>query len=224
MESVNGTIQTVLLPVYSKKQDSVSSVAKMVSKTVRISSLLLFPMMVGLAAVAEPLVSLLLTDKWLECVPYLQIFAIGYLFQAIQLAIIQAIKAIGDSGTPLKLEIIKKCVEVFFLIVTIRQGVLIFASSLLICSVISHLLNMFAAKRILNYTVKQQLIDILPATLFSAVMAACVKCVTQLLNGAFVSLAAGIATGVAVYLLLCMLFHVPEIKQLKNKLFKRKHA
>ena len=60
MESVNGTIQTVLLPVYSKKQDSVSSVAKMVSKTVRISSLLLFPMMVGLAAVAEPLVSLLL--------------------------------------------------------------------------------------------------------------------------------------------------------------------
>ena len=114
MESVNGTIQTVLLPVYSKKQDSVSSVAKMVSKTVRISSLLLFPMMVGLAAVAEPLVSLLLTDKWLECVPYLQIFAIGYLFQAIQLAIIQAIKAIGDSGTPLKLEIIKKCVEVFF--------------------------------------------------------------------------------------------------------------
>lgn len=224
MESVNGTIQTVLLPVYSKKQDSVSSVAKMVSKTVRISSLLLFPMMVGLAAVAEPLVSLLLTDKWLECVPYLQIFAIGYLFQAIQLAIIQAIKAIGDSGTPLKLEIIKKCVEVFFLIVTIRKGVLIFASSLLICSVISHLLNMFAAKRILNYTVKQQLIDILPATLFSAVMAACVKCVTQLLNGAFVSLAAGIATGVAVYLLLCMLFHVPEIKQLKNKLFKRKHA
>ena len=212
MESVNGTIQTVLLPVYSKKQDSVSSVAKMVSKTVRISSLLLFPMMVGLAAVAEPLVSLLLTDKWLECVPYLQIFAIGYLFQAIQLAIIQAIKAIGDSGTPLKLEIIKKCVEVFF------------ASSLLICSVISHLPNMFAAKRILNYTVKQQLIDILPATLFSAVMAACVKCVTQLLNGAFVSLVAGIATGVAVYLLLCMLFRVPEIKQLKNKLFKRKHA
>lgn len=80
------------------------------------------------------------------------------------------------------------------------------------------------SQRILNYTVKQQLIDILPATLFSAVMAACVKCVTQLLNGAFVSLVAGIATGVAVYLLLCMLFRVPEIKQLKNKLFKRKHA
>ena len=55
-------------------------------------------------------------------------------------------------------------------------------------------------------------------------MAACVKCVTQLLNGAFVSLVAGIATGVAVYLLLCMLFRVPEIKQLKNKLFKRKYT
>ena len=222
MESVNGTIHTVLLPVYSQKQDSVSSVTKMVSKTVRLSSFLLFPMMVGLAAVAEPLVSLLLTDKWLECVPYLQIFAIGYLFQAIQLAIIQAIKAIGDSGTPLKLEIIKKCVELFFLVVTIKKGVLIFASSLLLCSAISHLLNMFAARKILKYPLKQQIADILPATLFSVVMAICVKSVIRILDNELVSLLGGIGIGIAVYLLLCVLFHVPELELIKKSISKTK--
>ena len=212
----------MLLPVYSQKQDSVSSVTKMVSKTVRLSSFLLFPMMVGLVAVAEPLVSLLLTDKWLECVPYLQIFAIGYLFQAIQLAIIQAIKAIGDSGTPLKLEITKKCVELFFLIVTIKKGVLIFASSLLLCSAISHLLNMFAARKILKYPLKQQIADILPATLFSVVMAICVKSVIRILDNELVSLLGGIGIGIAVYLLLCVLFHVPELGLIKKSISKTK--
>ena len=221
MESVNGTIQTVLLPVYSQKQDSISSVTKMVSKTVRISSFLLFPMMVGLAAVAEPLVSLLLTDKWLECVPYLQIFAIGYLFQAIQLAIIQAIKAIGDSGTPLKLEIIKKCAELFFLVVTIKKGVLVFASSLLICSTFSHLLNMVAARKILKYTIKQQIADILPATLFSAVMAICVKSFTQIIDGELVSLLGGIGIGIVIYFLLCVLFRVPELKLIRETISKK---
>lgn len=66
MESVNGTIQTVLLPVYSQKQDSVDSVAHMVSRVIRLLSLVLFPVIFGLAAVAEPLVKLLLTDNWLD--------------------------------------------------------------------------------------------------------------------------------------------------------------
>lgn len=215
MESINGTIQTVLLPVYSQKQDSVSSVTKMVSKTVRMSSFLLFPMMVGLAAVAEPLVALLLTDKWLECVPYLQIFAIGYLFQAIQLAIIQAIKAIGDSGTPLKLEIIKNALNCFSGC-NDKERCTYFASSLLLCSAISHLLNMIAARKILKYAIKQQIADVLPATSFSVVMAICVKSVIRILDGELVSLLGGIGIGMVVYLLLCVLFHVPELELIKN--------
>lgn len=220
MESINGTIQTVLLPVYSQKQDSVNSVTDMVSKTVRMTSLILFPMMVGLASAAEPLVSLLLTDKWLECVPFLQIFAIGYLFQAIQLAIIQAFKAIGDSGTPLKLEIIKKIVEVILLLVTIKRGVLLFASSILLCSVISHVLNSVSAMRILHYSIKRQIADIIPATTFSTLMAISVRITIRVVNGDLLRLAVGIGIGVAVYLLLCTVFRIPEMKLMKNAITK----
>lgn len=222
MESINGTIQTVLLPVYSQKQDSVNSVTDMVSRTVRMSSLILFPMMVGLASVAEPLVSLLLTDKWLDCVPYLQIFAIGYLFQAIQLAIIQAIKAVGDSGTPLKLEMIKKIVEVILLLVTIKRGVLLFASSILLCSAVSHVLNSVSARKILHYSSRRQIVDIFPATFFSAVMAIIVRITIRVVNGDLLRLAVGIVIGVAVYLLMCAVFRIPEMKLMKNTIMKSK--
>lgn len=222
MESINGTIQTVLLPVYSQKQDSVNSVTDMVSRTVRMSSLILFPMMVGLASVAEPLVSLLLTDKWLDCVPYLQIFAIGYLFQAIQLAIIQAIKAVGDSGTPLKLEMIKKIVEVILLLVTIKRGVLLFASSILLCSAVSHVLNSVSARKILHYSSRRQIVDIFPATFFSAVMAIIVRITIRVVNGDLLRLAVGIVIGLAVYLLMCAVFRIPEMKLMKNTIMKSK--
>ena len=106
----------------------------------------------------------------------------------------------------------------FFLVVTIKKGVLIFASSLLLCSAISHLLNMIAARKILKYAIKQQIADVLPATSFSVVMAICVKSVIRILDGELGSLLGGIGIGMVVYLLLCVLFHVPELELIKKSL------
>lgn len=150
----------------------------------------------------------------------MKILHITYLFQAIQLAIIQAFKAIGDSGTPLKLEIIKKIVEVILLLVTIKRGVLLFASSILLCSVISHVLNSVSAMRILHYSIKRQIADIIPATTFSTLMAISVRITIRVVNGDLLRLAVGIGIGVAVYLLLCTVFRIPEMKLMKNAITK----
>lgn len=211
MESVNTTIQTVLLPVYSKKQDSMAYVTEMVSRTIRISSLILFPMMVGLAYVAEPLVSLLLTDKWLPCVPFLRIFCICYLFQAIQIPIIQAFKGIGDSGTPLKLEIMKKSVEIILLFSTIHLGLYPFALSLLVSSIISQALNMIYANKVIKYSARRQVKDIVPATAFSALMGVSIAFINKLIHNVVIKLLLGMVTGVLVYFFLCYIFHIPEI-------------
>ena len=221
MESVNTTIQTVLLPVYSKRQDSIDYVTQMVSKSIRLSSLILFPMMVGLAAIAEPLVQVLLTEKWLPCVPYLRIFAVCYLFQTIQIPIIQAFKGIGDSGTPLKLEIIKKCVEIILLFTTIRFGLYPFALSLVASSVISQILNMVFAKRVIGYTVPQQMMDIVPATVFSALMGASILLIGSFISSAVARLFVGISAGIVIYCALCILFHVPEVQLIISFLNKR---
>lgn len=108
MSNINGPIQSVLLPAMSEVQDNKERVKEMTRRSIVTSTFIIFPMMVGMAAVAEPMVRLLLTDKWIACVPYLQISCITLALWPIHTANLQAINAIGRSDIFLKLEIIKK--------------------------------------------------------------------------------------------------------------------
>src|SRR5699024_7024212 len=103
-------IGSVMLPAYAREQERKVKVKKMVRRAIVTSSLILFPLMFGLAAIAEPVVKLLLTDKWIGCVPYMQILCIVYALYPINTANLQAIKALGKSDYFLKLEIIKKII------------------------------------------------------------------------------------------------------------------
>ena len=106
--NLDGSIQSVMLPALSSRQNDVDSVKRLMRRAMRTSSYILMPLMVGLAAVAKPMVSVLLTDKWLPCVPFLQLACISYALYPIHTANLTAINAIGRSDIFLKLEIIKK--------------------------------------------------------------------------------------------------------------------
>ena len=120
----------------------------------------MMPMMMGLAVCAEPMVELLLTEKWLFCVPYLRIFCFTYSFYPIHTANLNAIKAMGRSDLFLKLEIIKKAVGLAFLLSSIWFGVMAMAYTLLITSVISQIINSWPNKKLLGYSYLEQLKDI----------------------------------------------------------------
>ena len=108
-----------MLPVLADEQDDVSRMKQMMRRSVMVSSFLVLPMMAGLAAVAEPLVRLLLTDKWLPCVPFLQICCIDFAFYPIHTANLQAINAMGRSDVFLQLELIKKSYGLLILAATV---------------------------------------------------------------------------------------------------------
>ena len=95
--NINGSIQSVMLSALSAKQDDIKRVKNMVRRSILSSSFIVFPLMVGLAVVAEPLVKLLLTDKWLPAVPFMQIFCASYIFWPIHTTNLQAINALGRS-------------------------------------------------------------------------------------------------------------------------------
>lgn len=97
-----------MLPALSKEQDNKERVKSMMRRSIVTSSFVIFPLMAGLAAVAEPLISLVLTDKWLPCVPYLRVYCFIFAFYPINTANLQALNAQGRSDQFLKLEIIKK--------------------------------------------------------------------------------------------------------------------
>lgn len=110
--NVNSSVGAVLFPKMSEEQDDTKRIKETCRMSIRFSSFVMMPLMMGLAACGEPLIRLLLTDKWIECVPFLQLFCIIYMFYPIHTANMQAIKALGHSGTFLKLELLKKIIEI----------------------------------------------------------------------------------------------------------------
>jgi len=167
--NIDGSIQSVMLPVLSSQQDNKQRVKEMMRRSVVTSSFIIFPIMTGLAAIAEPLVQILLTDKWLPCVPFLQIMCASYALYPIHTANLQAINALGYSGIFLKLEIIKKIVGLVILGVTFFYGVYAIAIGMLVGAIICVFINAYPNLRLLNYGYKEQWKDILPSLILSLI-------------------------------------------------------
>ena len=139
-----------------------------------ISTYIMAPLMIGLFALAEPAVRLLLTEKWLPCVLFLRIFCVSYMFYPVHTANLNAIKAMGRSDLFLKLEIVKKIIGMALLLSTMFISVEAMAYSLLVSSVLSQIINASPNKRLLGYSYTDQLKDILPSLLLAVFMGLCV--------------------------------------------------
>ncbi len=165
--NIDGSIQAVMLPTLSAHQDDIIRVREMVRRSIVTSSFIMFPMMVGLAVIAEPLVKLLLTEKWLPAVPFLQLFCVQYAIMPIHTANLQAINALGRSDIFLKLEVIKKFVGVTVILVTLPYGIYALALGSVVGDLFGSFINAYPNKKLLNYSYLDQLKDILPSILLS---------------------------------------------------------
>ena len=172
--NVNTSIDSVLLPTMSREQDERTRVRAMTRRAIMTSTYLMAPLMVGIACIGLPLVRLILTEKWIPCVPYLRIFCASMLFFPIHTANLNAIKALGRSDLFLKLEIVKKVVGIALILITMHISVEAMALSMLVNSVLCQIINSWPNRKLLDYRYRDQLMDILPNVLTAAVMGACV--------------------------------------------------
>lgn len=200
VSNINSAIDSVLLPVMSKVQDEKTQVKAMTRRAIKTSIYVMAPMMMGLAFTAVPVVSLILTDKWLPCVPYLRIFCVSFMFYPIHTANLNAINAMGRSDLFLKLEIVKKCVGVVTIIIAVFFGPLIMAYSMLVTSVISQVINTWPNRKLMNYGYLEQLRDILSNIILAVFMGVCTIPVTFLGLGNLVTLVFQIFIGAGVYI------------------------
>ena len=206
--NVNSSIDSVLLPVMSGVQDDVESVKAMTRRSVKLSSYVMWPLLLGLAACSRPLVTVLLTEKWLPCVPYVIIFCVSYAFLPMQTANLNAIKALGRSDIILRLETVKKLIGFAILLATMWFGPLIMAASNLFFSVVNQIINAWPNRKLLGYSFRQQAADVLPSALLSAVMFLAVWCLQYLGLSPLITLLVQIPAGVAVYVLGSALFRI----------------
>lgn len=218
VDSVNSAIDSVLLPVMSSAQDNPETVKAMTRRSVRISSYVMWPIMLGIAACSESLISVLLTDKWLPSVPFVIIFCISYAFQPLETANLNAIKAMGRSDIFLKLDILRKAIGFVILIATMWFGPLVMALSNLFFAVINQIINIFPNRKLLNYSYRQQMADFLPSMLLAGAMFAIVYSLKFLGLTNWLTLLIQVPTGVLIYLAGSKLFKLDSFDYILNTL------
>ena len=174
------------------------------------------PAMMGIAVCAKPLVELILTAKWLPCVPYMRIFCFTFAFYPVHTANLNAMKALGRSDLFLKLEVIKKIVGMIVLVCTMWWGPMIMAYSLLFTSVLSQIINSWPNKKLLNYPYREQLKDMLPQIGLSCLMGIIVFCITFLGLSDIVTLLIQIPLGIVIYVAGSKILHIDSFDYIIN--------
>ena len=214
--NINTSIDSVLLPAMAAEQDDRARVRAMTRRSIGISTYVMMPMMMGLAVCAEPAVRLILTEKWLPCVPFLRIFCFSCAFRAVHTANLNAIKALGRSDLFLKLEIVKKIVGLAAVLITMNISVMAMAYSVIVTTVLNQVINSWPNKRLLGYHYLSQLKDMAPQICLSLMMGAVVYLVLFLGMGDVATLAVQIVVGTLIYALLSKLFRIESFSYIEN--------
>lgn len=181
---LDGAIQPVMLSAVSRVQSDVAQVKRLVRRALKTSTFLIMPSMTLFAVCAEPIVGVLLGEKWLPCVPFLQMYCFIYALLPIQSTNLQALNGMGRSDLFLKLELIKKGYGICFILFAafVLKDVYLMVAMYMLSGVISTFVNAWPNKKVIGYSYGEQLRDIAPAFALSAVAGG-----MALLCGSFVS-------------------------------------
>ena len=214
--NINTSIDSVLLPTMSSEQDNKARVKEMTRRAIKTSTYIMAPLMMWLAFCAKTVVELVLTQKWLPCVPFLQIFCITYMFYPVHTANLNAIKAMGRSDIFLKLEIIKKIVGMSLLLSTMWFGVMAMAYSLLVSCVLSQIINSWPNKQLLGYGYLEQLRDLIPGVILAVIMGICVYFIGYINLPNIIVLIIQVIVGATIYIVMSIVFRLESFLYLWN--------
>lgn len=219
--NISGTLSRILFPAMSNYSDNTMEVKTIMQKSIKICSYLVFFILTSLIIIARPLVVLLLTERWLPCVPYMQMLCISYMFQLVSIANLQALKAIGRSDVYLKLELYKKPVGLLLIIVSVPISVMAMAITVPIYSIYAAYVNMKPNNKYLGYSPKEQIKDLLPASLLSLCMFALVYPISFLGLSNLILLVLQIGACFVFYFIGSRIFNLDAYNFCKSELLKK---
>ena len=216
--NIDSSITRVMFPALSARQGDAAGLLSMTRRAAKTSAYIMTPVLFGLAVVAEPFVELLLTAKWLPCVPYIQIMCIVWWMQPTQTCSIQAIKAIGRSDLYLRIELWSKLVGISSLVYAVYAYDTPFAVavSALFAQCAAVLLYGRYASQYIGYRLRDQFVDLMIPAILAAGMAVVIYSLRFLFEEPLLVFGVQIVAGGSIYLFLSMLFRVEAFDYLKN--------
>lgn len=216
MANLVTTLNAVLLPTFASEQDNPKRVKQMMRRSVQIGYFFVAPLLVGLFCCAKELVLVLLTDKWLPAVPFIQIFCIAYFLMPIQNVNITAIQSLGYSGITLKLEIVKKILEAVILVISFLIDVYAVAWGVVLYNFICIFINLRPTKQLVDYGMGEQLKDVLPTLIAALLMGGAVYACELLQWNSIIILIIQVLVGAVIYYILCRLFKLESLDYVQS--------
>lgn len=193
-------------PIFCEVQNDVQRLRSFFVKYVRMSFMIISPIMTLLVVLASPLVSLVLTDKWLPCVPFMQILAIGYMFDPIMRLNANVINVTGHSEYSFYSELYKKIVLLFILIVTCSFGINSMVIGLALYSLADLLIVSIYVKKVVGINFIDEIVMLIPQLLYCAIIGVLVNFCIAFFPTPIMQLLIGGLIGLSVYVLLTLLF------------------
>lgn len=213
--NINSSINSVMFPAMSRVQNNPDALKGSMKKAIRISTYVLAPLLLGFSAVAEGFVTVFLTEKWIECVPFIKITSVMCLFYPIHTVNIQALNALGKSGYVLKLEAIKKIISILVLLTSMSFGVIGIALGGMAVSLLSTYINAVYSKRLMGYAFGEQIKDISKSLAMALAMAGIVHIIDSAVTmHSLLLLITEVFVGILVYASFSIICKVPEFTYL----------
>lgn len=196
---VSGPVKTVTYPAMHGIQDDKARLGESLCQMIGLLSFVIFPLMAGLAVIARPLVAVLLTEKWLEMVPLMQLLCVSYLFITLTALLQNVLLIRGRSGTYFWIQLLSRALGLAFLFVAIRHSVLWVCTGISAISALLFFAYAIAVVIELGSGFLSLLKSIFPAFVFTAVMVAAILALMQAISSDWLQLIAGTLCGGIVY-------------------------
>lgn len=211
--NLTGIIQRVTYPILCTIQNDTIRLRDVYRRFLRLSAFIVFPMMVGLAALAKPLILLLLNDQWAFSIILLQIICFSMMWYPIHAINLNLLQVMGRSDLFLKLEIIKKCIGVTILCITVPLGLIAMCIGGIVSSILCLVVNTHYTGKLIQVGFLLQMRDLLPTLLYSLSMGAIVYGVVYILPNLWLQLIVGVLTGIIYFLLITHLTHSQDLRE-----------
>ena len=212
--NITSVLQSVTFPVLSTIQNEEDRLAAAYKRFLRIAAFVVFPLMMGLSAVADPFIRLALTDKWEGAIYLLQIICFWMMWYPIHAINLNILQVKGRSDYFLKLEIIKKVQGVIVLCVTVPMGIVAMCYGSLISSIICLIWNTYYTKKLLGYGFFAQMKDLFPVIMHSLAMWLLVSVIVHFMPNLWLKLIVGVLSGMVYYIVGAYLMKFPEMDEL----------
>lgn len=221
---VNGVLSTLMFPILCQINENEQEFQNAIRRFLKISTFFQLPILFGFSMIAEPFVKIVLTNKWLPCVPFLQITCITYSFWPYLTCYEKAMQSKGYVQTTFRNEGIIALLRIIICFIALQISPLAVAWAYLFLWFLDTIVNAISSRRTIKYTIIQQITDVFPNYFCTFIMIICVYLVGKIISSDFIKICVQILIGGVIYILIAAISNNDSYKYILELLKKRIHC